>query len=123
MQVVAHYLDGRVIRGASLDVDAGRLVFHIAADFGPLVKVELEKLKALYVVRTLDGDRSEHDRRRVDPGDARRRGGHGVEVTFWDGERLVGLTLHDAGGGHLLLLPADPESNNLRILVNRAAIA
>lgn len=124
MHVVAHYLDGRVVKGTSLDVDPGRPVCHVAADFGPRVRIDLDSLKALYVVRTLAGNRARHDRQEVDPGDLRRRGAQAVEITFRDGERLAGLTLHNpAAGSHFFILPADPDSNNLRILVNRAAVA
>jgi hypothetical protein len=124
MHVVAHYRDGRVVKGTSLDLDPGRPVCHVAMDFGPLVKVALKELKALYVVRTLAGDRRRSDRQEVEPDDLRRRGAHAVEVTFADGEQLVGLTLHHPiAGEHFFLLPADPESNNVRILVNRGAVS
>jgi len=124
MHVVAHYRDGRVVKGTSLDLDPARPVCHVAMDFGPLVKVTLKELKALYVVRTLAGNRTRSDRQEVEPDDSRRRGARAVEVTFADGEQLVALTLHHpVAGAHFFLLPADPESNNLRILVNRAAVA
>lgn len=124
MNVVAHYMDGRVLKGASMDLDPGRPICHVTPLGGARVKVELGELKALFVVRSLEGDPRHLELTGLAEGDARRRGAHPVEVTFHDGERLLGLTLHrPVEGERFFLLPADPGSNNVRILVNRGAVA
>jgi hypothetical protein len=47
-----------------------------------------------------------------------------VEITFADGERLGGLmNRYPPIGPFFFMLPIDPDSNNLRILVNREAVA
>jgi uncharacterized protein DUF6982 len=127
MRVIAHYLDGRILKGESLDVDVRRPTCHITPAGGlrqPRVAVHLAELKALYFVRSLVGDRHHQEADALIPADPRRRGAHPVEVTFLDGERLLGLTLrHPVADEQFFLVPADPASNNVRVLVNRAAVA
>lgn len=70
-------------------------------------------------------------RRRLDRGQAfdnehkaftKRPAGRIIEVTFFDGETLVGTSLtYDASRPGFFLFPADPQSNNVRVFVVRAA--
>ena len=88
-----------------------------------MVQVMLAQLKALFFVRTLGGDPSYHEVQAVDASDARARGAAQIELEFADGERLVGLTTRfPPVRRFFFVLPADPRSNNLRILVNRSAV-
>jgi hypothetical protein len=124
MQVVAHFLDGRVLKGTSLDVDPGRPICHVTPPGGAKVTVDLAHLKALYVVRSLAGDPRHDDTEALSEQDQRRRGAHPVELIFLDGERQVGMTIHyPPTADRFFVLPADPASNNQRVLVNRAALA
>jgi hypothetical protein len=122
-KVVAHYLDGRVVKGVSLDVDAERRTCHVrTADTGT-VEVKLVELKALFFVKDLAGDPAHAEGTAVDPGDVRARGACRIAVEFGDGERLVGLTVrYPPVRPFFFVLPADATSNNIRILVNRAAV-
>jgi uncharacterized protein DUF6982 len=122
-EVVAHYLDGRVVKGISLDVDPGRPVCHIrAAGQGPL-EVKLTELKALFFVKDLVGNSGRSDLLKLEPDDGRARGAYPIELEFADGERLVGLTVrYPPVRPFFFVLPADSRSNNLRVLVNRAAV-
>jgi hypothetical protein len=123
-EVVAHYVDGRVVKGRSLDVDATRPACHIRSDGKPALEVKLSDLKALFFVKDLDGDPRRNDRQELDPNDPRVRGSQPVELQFVDGERLVGITMHyPPNRPFFFVVPADVESNNKRILVNRAAVA
>jgi hypothetical protein len=54
-EVVARYLDGRVVKGVSLDVDPARPVCHIRTGQGSQ-EVKLKELKALFFVKDLLGD-------------------------------------------------------------------
>jgi hypothetical protein len=122
-QVVARYQDGRVLKGISLDIDPAKPVFHIRSPGSPAVQVALIELKALFFVRSLEGDPSYHDDPTPDPTDPRARGATIVRITFGDGEVLVGMTLHfPAPRPFFYVTPVDPKSNNIRVLVNRAAI-
>lgn len=122
-EVVAHYLDGRVIKGVSLDVDPTRPTFHIRSPDGKATEVKLAQLKALYFVRSLAGDPAHEERSTIEPDDARGRGSYRIALTFADGEQLVGLTVrYPPVKPFFYVLPADAVSNNARILVNRAAV-
>lgn len=120
--VVARYLDGRVLKGQTLDVQPTRPVFHVRPPAGTNIQVQLAELKALFFVRDLDGDAERVDGMQLSPDDARARGAQTIEVEFADGEKIVGLTVRfPPQQDYFYLLPADNRSNNIRILVNRAA--
>lgn len=122
-KVVAHYLDGRVIKGVSLDVDADRPTCHVRTVDKGNAEVKLVELKALFFVKDLAGDPAYAEGTAVDPGDVRTRGACGIAVEFADGERVVGLTVrYPPVRPFFYILPADAQSNNIRILVNRAAV-
>ncbi len=122
-QVVARYQDGRVVKGISLDVDPSRPVFHVREKDGPSVEVKLSDLKALFFVRSLDGNPGHNEKFAPDPKDPRSRGMALLTLRFDDGETIVGLTIrYPPNRPHFFVLPVDQESNNIRILVNRAAV-
>lgn len=122
-QVVAHFLDGRVVKGRTLDMDPGRPTFHVRSPLHPPIEVSLTDLKALFFVKDPAGDPTRVDRTELDENDARARGSQPIEVEFADGERVVGLTVrYPPVRQFFYILPADEGSNNLRILVNKAAV-
>jgi hypothetical protein len=122
-EVVAHYLDGRVVKGISHDIDPARPTCHIrTADQRP-IEVKLTDLKALFFVKSLAGEPKHEEGTTLDAGDQRARGAYPIEVQFADGERVVGLTVrYPPVRPFFYVLPADVRSNNLRILINRAAV-
>ena len=122
-EVVAHYLDGRVIKGVSLDVDPGRPLCHIKTPVQGTLEVKLTELKALFFVKDLMGDPARDDILKLEPADGRARGSYPIELEFVDGERLIGLTVrYPPIRPFFFVLPADERSNNVRVLVNRAAV-
>jgi Family of unknown function (DUF6982) len=122
-EVVAHYLDGRLVKGSCLDVDPTRPTCHIKTQEQGMVQVMLAQLKALFFVRTLTGDPQYDEVKTVDATDARARGASPIELQFADGERVVGLTTRfPPVRRFFFVVPADARSNNLRILVNRSAV-
>jgi hypothetical protein len=122
-EVVAHYLDGRVVKGVSLDVDLGRPKCHIRTPADGTLEVKLTELKALFFVKDLVGDSDRSDVLKLEPSDGRAHGAYPIELEFADGERLVGLTVrYPPIRPFFFVLPADARSNNVRVLVNRAAV-
>lgn len=120
-RVVAHFLDGQVLKGASFDVSLTKETCHVQTPTGP-VEVRLSELKALFFVKDLTGDPARQEGRTIAAGDTRAVGGRRVEIVFKDGEQLVGLTpSYRSDQQFFYILPADPGSNNIRILINRAA--
>jgi len=87
----------------------------------PPVEVSVNDLKAMFVVKDLLGD-PDHIEEAEFPTD-RTAYGQKLEVTFKDGEVLCGTCVdYEPDRPCFFLLPADPRSNNNRILVVRAAI-
>ena len=117
--VVIHYFQGKVVRGITNDFIPGKKTFHIDNQANGLAEeIEVEKLKAVFFVKTFDGDPY-----RVDRQDVERKGlGKRVRVRFHDGESILGYTLsYAADKNAFLVYPADPDSNNERIYVVKSA--
>jgi hypothetical protein len=123
--LVARFRDGRVLKGRSMDVDANRPRFHLRPEGGgPVEDVTLADLKALFFVRSFEGNPEHEEKRTLDPGDPRARGATLVRASFADGEEIVGLTIRfPPNRNYYFLIPVDPASNNVRILVNGDAVA
>ena len=121
--VVAHYLDGRLLKGTSLDVDPVKPTCHVRPLNGPAEDVKLADLKALFFVRSLEGDPAHEDALVPDPSDPRLRGSNLIALRFQDGESMVGLTNRfPPTRPYFFIVPLDPKTNNIRILINRTAV-
>ena len=121
--VVARFIDGRLIKGTTMDVDPGKPSCHIRTRDGAIYTVELSELKALFFVKSLSGDAKHSEGMELEPADRRQFGSALVELTFADGERMIGLTNRATpNGAFFFVLPVDSRSNNIRILVNRSAL-
>jgi hypothetical protein len=121
--IVANFLDGTVQKGLSLDVDPKRPKCHLRTMTGGMVEVTLSEVKALFFVKTATGRPEYNDAKEVAPGDSRIMGARLARVVFADGEEIVGLmNRYPPITPYFYMLPVDPLSNNIRILVNRAAV-
>jgi hypothetical protein len=122
-QVVARFKNGRVLKGTSLDIDPNKPIFHVRPPEGAVEEVKLSDLKALFFVRSLEGDPARDDATVPDPEDPRLRGSTVVRLTFADSESIVGLAnRYPPNRPYFFVVPVDPASNNVRILVNRDAV-
>lgn len=122
-RVVARFLNGQVKKGSSLDIDPNRPSFHLRPADGPMEVIQLADLKAVFFVRSLEGDWSRGEKLEMDPADSRARGSFAIAMKFPDGETMVGLTIrYPPNRPYFWVVPVDQESNNIRILVNKAAI-
>jgi hypothetical protein len=123
-KVVARFRSGPVVKGICLDVDPSRPTCHVRPPGLPVVEVKLTDLKALYFVKSLDGNPAHEEGESFDAGDRRTKGSTTVEIRFQDGERLVGFTnRYPPNRPHYFVVPVDLKSNNVRILVNTLAVA
>jgi len=116
-KMVLHYADGRILKGFSHDFSRHEPTFHLAplgADSPGTVEpttVRLDDLKAVFFVRDFVGDSTYNERKEFLPGE--NPPGRKIEVTFADGEVLVGSTYsYRPGLRGFFLIPADPQSNN-----------
>ncbi len=121
--VVARYNDGRVLKGTTRDFSANRTMFHIEVQgTGEVIELRCRQLKALFFVRSLEGDSQRQDLRGFVDGPQETSHGRKIAVRFRDSEFLCGYTLSwspDREG--FFLFPADTGANNQRIWVVSAA--
>ena len=124
LKVVARYIDGRIIKGFSQDFFPNKDRFHVTpADnpSGETVEILLKQLKAVFFVRDFVGNNEYNERKGYIQGD--KPSGRKIEVTFKDGEVLVGTTLgYDPNRPGFFLFPADPKSNNVRVFAVTPAL-
>lgn len=117
--VVAHFADGRVLKGTTANFRPNTPEFHLRSPDGDgATVVRVADLKGLFFVHDLAGDPRQRHRDDVD-----RTGlGRKVEVVFADGEVMAGYTTGYAPGRTAFwVTPADPNSNNDRVFVVAAA--
>jgi hypothetical protein len=117
-KIIAKYKDGSTLKGSSDDFSPDRKQFHFRPLNGKTVLMDMEDLKALFFVKTFQGNKDRRPRYK----DARPWGGFKVKVVFIDGEEIVGYTLHhsvDKQG--FFVIPADLQNNNEKIFVITSA--
>ena len=122
-RLVVRYLDGTLLKGYSQDFHPTRSYFHLAPSIVSSAEkpsmVPMQQLKAVFFVREFEGDPGYVDNRSFSEAAAGRR----MEVTFVDGEQMVGTTLgYRPDGTGFFIRPADSGGNNLRVFVPPAGV-
>jgi len=117
-KVVIAYLDGRRLRGCVFDFsplkDIVRLVPEGSSPQQKGSEVAIKELKAIFFVKDFRGDSKYNESKKVEDG----KPGRKIEVTFSDGEKVVGTTqAYNPKTKGFFLFPADAKSNSLRIFV------
>ncbi len=123
VKVVAHYADGRIVKGYTHDFLPDKPSFQVSSkpNSRDVVQIRIRDLKGLCFVRDFTGDAHYQEQKTFPEG--MRPTGKAVEVTFMDGEIIVGSTEdHDLQRTGFFLVPADPKSNNLRIFAVSQAV-
>jgi hypothetical protein len=123
-KVVVRCLDGRKIKGFTWDFSPAKAIFHIVdpGDDKQVTDVPTLELKAIFSVKTFDGDPD-----RGGPPDYSKESLQGIpglklKVTFQDGEVMYGTTnAYSPGRKGFFVLPADKTSNNERVYVPSAS--
>jgi len=121
--VVARFVDGRVLKGTTHDFAAQKPIFHLSIWGDPTARalpIPIGALKALFFVRTFEGDPNHIDDRDI----AKAKGpGRKIVVTFTDGEMLCGLTAgYSKDKQGFFVIPVDQEGNNARVFVVTEAV-
>lgn len=122
-KLVVRYLDGRVIKGHTLDFSSTKDSFHVATLDQPeaSVEVRLVQIKAVFFVKDFAGHR-EYDER-VDYGGGQTIIGKKLRVTFNDGEVLTGVAeVYMPNRKGFILFPADKNSNADKVFVVNTAV-
>jgi len=119
VKVVVRYSCGRVIKGFTEDFFPAKKLFHLTPVDNPCgepIEVSIEDLKAIFIVLDFVGHPLYKERKKYI--EEEKPSGKKVEVTFIDGEVLVGSTLgYDPKRQGFFIFPADPKSNNIRVYV------
>ena len=123
MMVVARRLDGGLIKGHTTDFHPNRERFRVAARPGLApVEIPTDGLKAVFFVRSLEGNRDRQDHRLFPnrPGQARPK----IWLEFKDGEHMAGWTVSvPLGRDGFYVIPTDPMSNVEKAYVFRSAVS
>ena len=122
-KIVARHADGKILKGYTQDFHPSKPQFSLWPSINATPKertvVPVRQLKAVFFVRDFNGNPNHQERKAF----AVRGQGRRVEVTFTDGETILGTTLNyrpDCQG--FFVSPADPSGNNTRIYVVSKAV-
>jgi hypothetical protein len=119
VKVVVRHSDGRLIKGFTQDFFPTKKLFHLTPVDNPPgkpIEVSIEDPKAIFMVLDFVGHPLYKEQKKYVEGE--KPSGRKVEVTFIDGEVLVGSTLgYDPKRQGFFIFPADPKSNNIRVYV------
>ena len=124
-KLVIRYANGNLLKGYSQDFSPAAQYFHVRRDLvggsDPGQRVPLRDLKAIFFVRDFAGNKDYNENKSFTNG--KPVSGRKLEVTFSDGELLVGTTIgYDAQRPGFFLFPADEKSNNSRMFIVAAAV-
>ena len=122
-RIVARHTDGKILKGYTQDFHPSRPQFSLWPSINATPKervlVPIARLKALFFVRDFNGNPQYQERRTFSGKGQGRR----VEVTFSDGETILGTTLsYRPDNQGFFVSPADPAANNTRVFVVSAAL-
>lgn len=120
--IVVHYRDGRTLTGWGDNFFPTEGEIFVKDMLESVVKVSLAEVKVVCFVKQLNTDRRETHRPAA-PLIFQPVPGNRVDIVFRDGERMEGIAsltrLPDHG---FFVTPLNPNSNNLQVYVNPAAV-
>ena len=122
-RVVVHYRDGQLLKGQTTLFSGENPTFDVQQLHGgpQPIAVELANLKAVFFVKDFVGNAA-YDEVKAFRSDSHQVGTR-MEVGLFDGETLVGTVEgYRPSGLGFFLVPADPNSNNLRCFVVSSAV-
>jgi hypothetical protein len=122
-KIVVRYREGSTLKGYTVDFHPSRGHFSlwpsVDAHKSDRVMVPLARLKALFFVKTFDGNKWHVAAESPHAASAGRK----IEVTFFDKEVVRGTTLgYRPDGVGFFITPLDSGSNNQRVFVVNSAV-
>lgn len=123
VKVVCRLLDGTMIKGTTCDFYPNKPQFHVqqaSQGAAQAIPISVDSLKAVFFVEKLEG-------RNPPPGPPSLKeligSGRKLEVTFLDGEVMVGYTTaYNPAKPGFFLVPAENGCNNQRVYVLSHAV-
>jgi len=124
-KVIVRYANGTVVKGFTQNFSPNKDLFHLTpADktSSGTIEIFVKRLKAVFMVRDFFGNPQYNERKKYIQGE--KPSGLKLEVTFADGEVMVGSTQlgYDPKRQGNFIIPADPKSNNIRVFVVSSAV-
>ena len=122
-KIVVRYREGSTLKGYTVDFHPSRGHFSlwpsVDAHASERAMVPLARLKALFFVKSFDGNRWHVP---MEPSQ-KPAAGRGIEITFFDGEVIRGTTLgYRPDGIGFFITPLDSGGNNQRVFVVNSAV-
>jgi len=119
-KVIVRYNDGRILKGFTQNFFPNKSAFNFqpadAQNPGGNIEVQIKDLKGVFFVRDFAGN-SQYKEKKTFP-EGVQISGKKVEVTFKDGEIMVGSTLgYDPNRPGFFFFPSDPQWNVIRVYV------
>ncbi len=129
-RVIARFVDGRLLRGYIKNFSPHDESIAVEGESSGDEKVALKELKAIFFVRSFEGDKSRNEKKafveRTPPGKR-------VFVKFKDGEYMTGYVegefpwekgflLEPKKGKGFFLAPVDGDSNNIKVFVVASSV-
>ena len=117
-KVVARFKNGTIKKGTTSDFFPNKILFRLQLINEEVLEIKVEELKAICFVKDFQGDKNYKDTYN----DVVVGGGRKVQVTFMDGETLIGYTQgYSPNRSGFFVVPADLQNNNERIYVITSA--
>jgi len=117
-KAVVAFLDGRRVKGHIYNFSPVKDRFRVFPEKDTQQRegtdVQMKDLKAIFFARDFNGNSAHRESNEF----TTQNGGRKAEVTFRDGEKLLGTTdAYNPQKIGFFIVPADPRSNNLRVFV------
>jgi hypothetical protein len=120
-KVVARYCDGRMVKGITYDFGPLKKMFHIVSDAAGVKtthEISSPDLKALFFVKTLEGNKDAVIPHTISNEALHTTGMMKLKITFFDDEVLLGTTAgYTPGREGFFIVPLEESSNNIRVYV------
>jgi hypothetical protein len=124
-KIIVRFADGRIMKGYTQNFSPHKPTFHLRPADSEVseetIEVLVQQLKAVFFVRDFSGDPNYKEQKEYPEG--MKPSGRVVEVTFKDGEQIIGSTLgYDPRRPGFFIFPGDLSWNNLKIFVVSQAL-
>ncbi len=113
-KMVVRFKDRTLMKGITSDFSPRKSIFSLKLLNGEMVKVDMDKLKAAFIVKTFSGNKEyTYSYKDVLPW-----GGNKVKVEFKDGEIMIGYVSHHISNSqNFYITPADLNGNNKQAFI------
>ncbi|GAG98406.1 unnamed protein product [marine sediment metagenome] len=121
-RIVAHFKNGKLLKGYTENFVPAQETFRLRSAYGKdrinTYEVRTTDLKALFFVKTLEGNKEYSEKREFDGVGTSNIRGTKIKAVFADGEVIRGANFdYSKIFNGFYITPIDPQSNNERVYV------